>query len=50
MIGGGVYRVSHGSPLKKKCPVEHACTGVTYVKLKDTRQSLGTNGEREFKV
>ena len=25
-------------------------TGVTYVKLKDTRQSLGTNGEKEYKI
>ena len=33
-----------------KCPVEHACTGVTNVKLKDTRQSLGTNGEEEYKI
>jgi len=24
--------------------------GVTYVKLKDTRQSLGTNEEEEYKI
>jgi len=24
--------------------------GVTYVKLKDTRHSLGTNGEIEYKI
>ena len=45
---GGEYRVSHGSPLI--CPVEHAYTGFTYVKLKDTRQSLGTNGVNEYNI
>jgi len=43
----GVYRVSHGSPLKMSSRTR--LYGVTYVKLKDTRQSLGTNGEKEFK-
>jgi len=33
-----------------KCPVEHSYTGFTYVKLKDMRQSLGTNGEKEYKI
>jgi len=33
-----------------KCPVEHAYTGVTYVKLKDARQSLRINGEKEYKI
>jgi len=45
---GGGYRVSYRSPLI--CPVEHAYAGVTYVKLKDTRQSLGTNGEEEYNI
>jgi len=24
--------------------------GVTYIKLKDTRHALGTNGEKEYKI
>jgi len=39
------YHVSHGSQLKMS-----SRTGVTYVKLKDTRHSLGTNGEKEYKI
>jgi len=45
---GGGYRVSYGNPFK--CPVKYAATVVTHVKLKDTRQSLGTNGEEEYKI
>ena len=30
--------------------VEQASAGFTYVKLKDKRQSLGTNGEKEDKI
>jgi len=40
---GGGYRVSHGSPLKMSSRAR--LYGVTYVKLKDMRHSLGINGE-----
>ena len=33
-----------------KCPVEHAYTGVTYFKLKDTATVIRTNGEEEYKI
>jgi len=33
-----------------KCPVEHATTGLTHVKLKITRRSFETNGEEEYKI
>jgi hypothetical protein len=40
--------LSHGSPLKMTSRTR--LYGGTYVKLKDTRQSLGTNGEEEYKI
>jgi hypothetical protein len=45
---GGGYRVSHGSPLKMSSRTN--LYGVTYVKLEDIRQSLGTNGEKVYKI
>jgi len=46
-IGGG-YRVIHCSALK--ISTRTRLYGVTYVKLKDTRQTLGTNGEQGYKM
>ena len=40
--------LSHGSALKMTSRTR--LYGGTYVKLKDTRQSLGTNGEEEYKI
>ena len=45
---GGGHPVSQGSSLKMSSRTVY--TGVTYVKLKDKRQSLGTNGEKEYKI
>ena len=33
-----------------KCPVEHASTGVSYVKLKFIASVIRTNGEEENKI
>jgi len=33
-----------------KFPVRQIYTGVTYVTLNDSRQSLGTNWEEEYKI
>jgi len=45
---GGLYRVSHGSPLKMTSRTR--LYGVTYVKLKDIASVIGTNGEKEYKM
>jgi hypothetical protein len=44
----GGYRVIFGSTLHFS--VENIYKGVTYVKLKDMRQTLGTNEEKEYKI